>query len=81
MQQKWKPGDLVVVRTVNRGLPVRQPRKGRKRQDAAESWAGEIAGPSLVGPGWWNVRRLSTEKRTRSGVYAVPDGEISSRKR
>jgi hypothetical protein len=81
MQQKWKPGDLVVVVTVNRGLPVQQERKGRKPRDAAESWAGEIAGPSLVGPGWWNVRRLSPKKRTRSGVYAVPDGEIRSRKR
>ena len=81
MQQKWKPGDLVVVVTVNRGLPIQQPRKGRKRQDAAESWAGEIAGPSLVGPGWWNVRRLSPKRRVRGSVYAVPDGEISSRKR
>ena len=76
MQQKWKSGDLVVVVTVNRGLPVRS-----KRQDAAESWAGEIAGPSLVGPGWWNVRRLSPKTRVRGSVYAVPDGEISSRKR
>jgi hypothetical protein len=60
MQQKWKPGDLVVVVTVNRGLPVQQERKGRKPRD---------------------VRRLSPKKRTRSGVYAVPDGEIRSRKR
>jgi hypothetical protein len=81
MQQKWKPGDLVVVVTVNRGLPVRQPLKGRKRQDAAESWAGEIAGPSLVGPGWWNVRRLTAKGRVGGGVYAVPDGEIRPRKR
>jgi hypothetical protein len=80
MQQKWKSGDLVVVVTVNRGLPLQQPRKGRKRPDA-ESWAGEIAGPSLVGPGWWNVRRLSPKTRVRGSVYAVPDGEISSRKR
>jgi hypothetical protein len=57
MQQKWKLGDLVMVVTVNRDLPVQQPRKGRERQDAAESWAGEFAGPSLVVPGWWNVRR------------------------
>jgi hypothetical protein len=77
MRREWKPGDLVVVVTVNRGLPVR-PRKGRKRQDAAESWDGEIAGPSLIGPGWWNVRRLTP--KGRGGVYAVPEGEIRPRK-
>jgi len=81
MQQKWKPGDLVVVTTVNRGLPLRPPRKGRKRKDAVESWDGEIAGPSLVGPGWWNVRRLTAKGRVGGGVYAVPDGEIRPRKR
>jgi hypothetical protein len=80
MRQKWKPGNLVVVVTVNRGLPVRQPRKGRKRQDAAEPWAGEIVGPSLVGPGWWNIRRIGA-KGLRGAVYAVPDGEIRAPKR
>ena len=79
MQRKWKPGDRVTVVTVNRGLPVRSPRKGGKRQDAAESWAGEIVGPSLLGPGWWNVRRAGA--KGRSGVHAVPDGEIGPRKR
>ena len=81
MQQKWKPGDLVVVVTVNRGLPVQQPRKGRKRQDAAESWAGEIAGPSVLGPGWWNVRRLTPKGRPGGGIYAVPGSEIKPWKR
>ena len=80
MQRKWKPGDRVTVVTVNRGLPVRPPRKGGKRQDAAESWAGEIVGPSLVGTGWWNVRRHSS-KGARSGVFAVPDDEIAPRSR
>ena len=79
MQQKWKPGDLVVVVTVNRGLPVRQLRKGSKHQSAVE-WAGEIVGPSLVGPGWWNVRRTG-HKGGRGGAFAVPDSEIKARKR
>jgi len=74
MQRKWKPGDLVTVVTVNRGLPV-----WSKRQVAAESWAGEIVGPSILGPGWWNVRRSA--KAGRGGVHAVPDGEIGPRKR
>ena len=66
------PGDCVRVATVNRGLPV-----WSKRQDVAQSWAGEIVGPSLVGEGWWNVRR-----QTPSGgayVFAVPDSEIRPR--
>ena len=80
MKQNWKPGDLVVVVTVNKGLPVREARKGRKRQDAPQSWDGEIAGPSLVGPGWWNVRRHTPKGRARTGSYAVPDTEIRPRK-
>ncbi len=78
MQRKWKRGDLVTVVTVNRGLPV-----WSKEQDAAESWAGEIVEPSLVAPGWWNVRRIVPRKRGRLGsyVYAVPADEIAPRKR
>jgi hypothetical protein len=76
MQQKWNPGDLVTVTTINRGLPV-----GRKRKDAVESWSGEIVGPSLVGPGWWMVRRAVITKGRHSAVSTVPDGEIKPRKR
>jgi hypothetical protein len=76
MKQKWKPGDRVTVVTVNRGLPV-----WSKEQDVVESWVGEIVGPSLVGPGWWNVRRITRRALVRGAVYAVPDGEIKPRKR
>ena len=76
MQKKWKHGELVTVVTVNKGLPV-----SRKGQDAAETWAGKIAGPSLVGPGWWMVRRAVITKGRHSAVSTVPDGEIKPRKR
>jgi len=75
MPREWKSGDCVRVATVNRGLPV-----WSKRQDVAQSWAGEIVGPSLAGPGWWNVRLISVIGR-RGGVYAVPRREIRRRKR
>ncbi len=75
MHQKWKPGDLVTVATVNRGLPV-----WSKEQDLAVSWAGEIVGPSPLGPGWWIVQRFSAKRHLRSRVYAVPEGELKSRK-
>jgi len=75
-----KSGDLVTVVTVNKGLPVRQPREGLKLQGAADTWAGEIAGPSLIGPGWWNVRR-DTPSGMHGSVYAVPEGEIRPRER
>ena len=81
MQRKWKPGDRVTVTTVNRGLPFLPPHKGSKRKDVVESWDGEIAGPSLVGPGWWNVRRAVSTKGRYGRVFAVPDGEIEPRKR
>ena len=73
MQRKWKSADLVTVTTVNRGLPV-----WSKHQATAKSWAGEIVGPSPIGPGWWYVRRSA---KGRAGVYAVPADEIGPRKR
>jgi hypothetical protein len=77
MQQEWKPGDLVLVVTFDRGLPVPPLRKGLK-PGKAETWADEIAGPSVLGPGWWNVRRVHPNG-LRGGVFAVPDGEIKPR--
>lgn len=82
MQRKWKLGDVVTVVTVNRGLREWQPEKGLKRQVATETWTGEIVGPSVLGPGWWNIQRLAPTKGVaRRGVYAVPEGEIRPRKR
>jgi hypothetical protein len=73
--QKWKPGDLVSVATVNRGMPV-------IRKRTVETWHGVVVGPSLLGPGWWNVRQLTAKGGALGGsVFAVPDGEIRPRKR
>ena len=72
MQRKWKPGDQVTVTTVNKGLPFVPPRKGSKRKDVAESWDGEIAGPSLVGPGWWMVRRLIPTLVELDSCWGIP---------
>jgi len=82
MQRKWKRGDRVTVVTLNRGVPRSSELRGRKGTDKTEAWAGEIVGPSLVGPGWWNVKR-DTPSGTRRGthVFAVPDSEIKPRKR
>jgi len=82
MQRKWKRGDRVTVVTLNRGVPRSSELRGRKGTDKTEAWAGEIVGPSLVGPGWWNVKR-DTPSGTRRGthVFAVPGGEISARER
>ena len=82
MQRKWKPGDRVTVVTLNKGIPRSSELRGRKGADKTEAWAGEIVGPSLVGPGWWNVKR-DTPSGTRRGrhVFAVPDSEIRPRKR
>ena len=81
MQRKWKPGDRVTVVTLNKGVPRSSELRGRKGTDKTEAWAGEIVGPSLVGPGWWNVRRLTPKGRPGGGIYAVPDDEIKPRKR
>ena len=82
MQRKWKPGDRVTVVTLNKGVPRRSELRGRKGTDKTEAWAGEIVGPSLVGPGWWNVKRYSPSG-TRRGthVFAVPESEIKPCKR
>ena len=81
MQRKWKPGDLVVVVTFNRGEPLGRARKAPK-SGKAETWTGEIVGPSVLWPNWWNVRRDTPSGGRRGGsVFAVPDGEIMPRKR
>jgi hypothetical protein len=80
MPREWKPGDLVVVVTIDRGLPVRPARKGGKPVKA-ETWAGEIVGASVVGPDWWNVRRKTPKGGKGGAVYAVPATEIRPRKR
>ena len=80
MPQKWKPGDLVVVVTLNKGVPRSSDLRGRKGTDKTEAWIGEIAGPSLVGPGWWNVRRRVNAKGRYGSVLAVPGDEIKPRK-
>ena len=74
MQRKWKPGDLVTVVTINRGLPVWSKR-------TVETWHGVVVGPSLVGLGWWNVRRDTPSGARNGTVFAVPAGEIGPRKR
>ena len=81
MRQKLKPGDLVVVVTLNKGVPRSSDLRARKGTDKTETWDGEIAGPSLVGPGWWMVRRAVITKGRHSAVSAVPDVEIRPRKR
>ena len=73
-------GDLVIVVTFNRGLPVRQRHNAREPAKAA-TWEGKIVGPSVLGPGWWNVQRRVNAKGRYGYVYAVPDGEIEPRKR
>ena len=80
MWQKWKPGDLVTVTTIDRGLPRSSHPRGYKGPDKTETRACEIVGPSLIGPGWWNVRQISVSGRHRS-VFAVPEGEMKPRKR
>ncbi|WP_428672026.1 hypothetical protein [Reyranella sp.] len=77
--REWKPGDLVTVVTVNRGLSVRRPRKDSKRKDPVE-WVGKIVGPSLLGPGWWNVSGIRAANGRRAGSFAVPEKEIKPRK-
>jgi hypothetical protein len=62
------------------GLPARPARKGRK-PGKAETWNGEIVGPSPVGPGWWNVRQYRPKRLVRGRVFAAPYGEIRPRKR
>ena len=81
MQRKWKPGDRVTVVTLNKGVPRSSELRGRKGTDKTETWDGEIAGPSLVGPGWWNVRRAVSTTGRYGRVFAVPDGKIKPRKR
>jgi hypothetical protein len=72
----FKPGDVVTVVTVGRGLAVARARAHAKLH-AKVTWRGVIVGPSMVGNGWWNVRSIARGGR----VYAVPDVEIRKTKK
>ena len=73
MKHKWKPGDLVTVATINQGMPIIHKR-------TVETWHGVVVGPSLLGTGWWNVKRdTPSGEKHGTAVYAVPDGEIMPR--
>ena len=42
MQQKWKPGDLVVVVTVNKGLPVWSKQQNAVPQPLRSAWLRQL---------------------------------------
>jgi len=52
------------------------------RSQTVVTWHEVIVGPSLVGAGWWKVRRDFPKGGRRDGsVFTVPYGEMMPRKR
>ena len=57
-RKQFCEGDLVEVSTVDRaagkGATNRRPKPARK-----ERWRAVVVGPSVLGTGWWMVKKLS----------------------
>jgi hypothetical protein len=68
---KFRAGQKVTVRTVDGG---RLPRMvASQRPIRTEEWQGRVVGPSMIGAGWWLVRKAGG----RGGItYTVPEREM-----
>lgn len=73
MRPAWKPGDIAVVVTVDRGLPSRP--NGRK-PPTEQAWAARLIGPSVLGQGWWLVHKLDAKTGKGAACYTVPETEM-----
>lgn len=66
-------GDLVAVLTKDRG-------ERHLRKHAEETWAARVIGPSVIGDGWWLVRKVdpATGRPGKgAGTFTVPEHEMS----
>jgi hypothetical protein len=70
----FKPGDRVVITTVDLGSP--SPVRGTaKRPHRIEEWAAIVVQPSPLGDDLWLVRKEGGRGKA-AGVYTVPAAEM-----
>ena len=72
--KQFREGDLVEVVTANRasgGLATnRRPKPIRN-----ERWRAVVVGPSVLGTGWWMVKKVNSHSAPWM-TYTIPEDEI-----
>lgn len=71
-RERFHEGDLVEIVTVNHGRKAIANR--RRKALPKERWRAVVIGPSVIGPGWWVVKKLNGRRPHMS--YTVPDIEM-----
>jgi hypothetical protein len=72
---EWlRQGDVVEVVTVNRAnggaASNRRPKPARN-----ERWRGVVVGPSVMGSGWWMVKKMNGRSAPWM-TYTIPEDEV-----
>lgn len=72
--EMFRPGDLVEVVTVNRASGGATTNR-RSKPAHNERWRAFVIGPSVLGTGWWIVKRLNGG-RSNGRTYTIPEAEV-----
>jgi len=72
-REQFREGDPVEVVTVDRANG--EASTNRAKLGHRERWRAVVIGPSVMGPGWWVVKKLHGSGR-RWATYTVPDIEM-----
>ena len=75
-RKRLEVGDLIEVMTVDRALGGNAYADRRRKPIRRERWRGVVLGPSLMGPGWWIVKKLNGAASRGRRTYTVPKNEI-----
>jgi hypothetical protein len=68
-------GDLVEIVTIDGARGGKANADRRDRPIRKERWRAVVMGPSVMGSGWWIVKKVNG-RRSSSMTYTVPDTEM-----
>ena len=75
-RKQFREGDLVEVLTIDRARGPKATADHRPKPIRKERWRAVVLGPSVMGPGWWVMKKI-TRGRARMTTYTVPDTEMA----
>ncbi len=73
--ERFRTGDLVVIVTVDGARGGKATRDRRPKPVRKERWRAVVLGPSVMGSGWWIVKKMSGPSSNWM-TYTVPDTEM-----
>ncbi len=72
-RKHFREGDLVEVVTVNRANG--DGATNRAKMARKERWRAIVVGRSLMGAGWWIVKKVNRRSSSRR-TYTIPESEV-----